>query len=216
MTEKKSNHPQNENGKGRSAQERHGSPATPPSRPAGRLNIRPGTRRLTQISLLGALALAISGVELLIPPLPMLPPGAKPGLSNIVTMYAAGSVGLAPALGIALIKGIFAGVTRGLTAFLMSTCGGLLSTLVMGLLLKIRKRPLGLVGVGIAGAVTHNAAQLGVAALLTTPAVAAYAPFLLVFSLATGAVTGLILRAALPALARLGGSALFMEKEDPP
>lgn len=167
------------------------------------LNIRPQTRRLTQLALLGALALVISGLELMIPPLPMLPPGAKPGLSNIVTMYASSSVGLVPALGIALLKGIFAGVTRGFTAFLMSTLGGLLSTLVMGLLLKCKAKPFGLVGVGIAGAVTHNAAQLGVAALLTTPSVVAYAPVLLIFSLVTGTVTGFVLRAALPALKRL-------------
>ena len=140
---------------------------------------------------------------MLIPPLPMLPPGAKPGFSNIVTMYAAGSLGIVPALGIALIKGIFVGVTRGFTAFLMSTCGGILSTLVMGCLLHIEKRPFSLVGVGIAGAVAHNAAQLGVAAVLTSSAVVAYAPFLLLFSLITGTVTGLILRAVLPALNKI-------------
>ena len=118
-------------------------------------------------------------------------------------MYAAGSLGIIPALGIALIKGLFAGFTRGFTAFLMSTCGGLLSTLLMGYLLHMKKRPFGLVGIGIAGAVAHNAAQLGVAALLTTSAVVAYAPFLLLFSLITGTATGLVLRAVLPALNKI-------------
>ena len=162
-----------------------------------------GSLRILPQTLLCALALAISGVEMLIPPLPMLPPGAKPGFSNIVTMYAAGSLGIVPALGIALIKGIFAGVTRGFTAFLMSTCGGILSTLVMGCLLHIEKRPFSLIGVGIAGAHAHNAAQLGVAVVLTSSAVVAYAPFLLLFSLITGTVTGLILRAVLPALNKI-------------
>lgn len=151
------------------------------------------------LGLLGALALTLSGLELLLPPLPMLPPGAKPGLSNIVTMYAASALGLPSALALALLKGLFAGVTRGATAFLMSTCGGLLSTLVMGLMLKWGKG-FGLIGVGVAGALSHNAAQLGVAALLTTGAVVAYLPFLLLFALLTGTLTGLILRAALPAL----------------
>ena len=169
----------------------------------GVLHIRPQTQKLTRLSLLCALALAISGLEMLIPPLPMLPPGAKPGFSNIVTMYAAGSLWIIPALGIALIKGLFAGFTRGFTAFLMSTCGGLLSTLLMGYLLHMKKRPFGLVGIGIAGAVAHNAAQLGVAALLTTSAVVAYAPFLLLFSLITGTATGLVLRAVLPALNKI-------------
>lgn len=166
----------------------------------GPWNIRPQTKRMTLTALLGALALVLSSLELLLPPLPMLPPGAKPGFSNIVTMYAAGSVGLLPALGIALIKGIFAGVTRGFTAFLMSTCGGLLSTLAMGLLLRWKGQPFGLIGVGIAGAVAHNAAQLLVAILLTSPSAIYYAPVLLVFSVVTGTATGLILRAVLPAL----------------
>lgn len=169
----------------------------------GQLNIRPATRRVAFLGLLGALALALSGLELLLPPLPMLPPGAKPGFSNIVTMYAASSVGLGPALVIALIKAVFAGVTRGFTAFLMSASGGLLSTLVMALLFRLKRKPFGLLGVGIAGAVSHNAAQLVVAACITTGAVWYYLPFLLVFAVVTGSVTGLILRAALPALERV-------------
>lgn len=171
--------------------------------PNKQLNIHPATRRVAFLGLLGALALALSGLEMLLPPLPMLPPGAKPGFSNIVTMYAASGVGLGPALVLALLKGVFAGVTRGFTAFLMSTCGGLLSTLVMALLLRRQKRPFGLVGVGIAGAVSHNAAQLCVASCLAGAVVWYYFPFLLMFAVLTGTVTGLILRAVLPALEHL-------------
>lgn len=166
-------------------------------------NRDPAARRVAFLGLLGALALALSGLEMLLPPLPMLPPGAKPGLSNIVTMYAASGVGLGPALVIALLKGVFAGVTRGLTAFLMSTCGGLLSTLVMAFLLRPKKRPFGLVGVGIAGAVTHNAAQLCVASCLAGGVVWYYLPFLLVFAVLTGTLTGILLRVTLPVLEHL-------------
>lgn len=171
--------------------------------PKSQLNMNPATRRVAFLGLLGALALALSGLEMLLPPLPVLPPGAKPGFSNIVTMYAASSVGLGPALVLALLKGLFAGVTRGFTAFLMSTCGGLLSTLVMAFLFRGKKRGFGLVGVGIAGAVSHNGAQLCVAAFIVSGAVWYYVPFLLVFAVLTGTVTGLILRTALPALERL-------------
>ena len=66
--------------------------------------------------LLAALALALSFLEGLLPPLPFLPPGAKLGLSNIVTMYAAGTLGLPYAVFLALLKGGFALLTRGAVA----------------------------------------------------------------------------------------------------
>ena len=52
------------------------------------------TLRLTTLAVLGALAIVLSALENLIPPLPMMPPGAKLGLSNIVTMFAAGHLWL--------------------------------------------------------------------------------------------------------------------------
>ena len=86
--------------------------------------------------LLAALALALSFLEGLLPPLPFLPPGAKLGLSNIVTMYAAGTLGLPCAVFLAVLKGGFALLTRGAVAGCMSLAGGLFSTVCMWLLLK--------------------------------------------------------------------------------
>lgn len=170
---------------------------------AGRLQIRPATQRLALTAVLGALALVLSALEMMIPPLPVLPPGAKLGLSNIATMYASGSVGLLPALAISVIKGLFAGVTRGVTAMLMSLAGGVVSTLLMALMLHAKSSPFGIMGVGIGGALAHNAGQLAVALLLTTPAVVYYVPWLLVFSVLTGILTGFVLKAILPVLQKL-------------
>lgn len=47
------------------------------------------TERIALIGLLGALALVLGILENLLPPLPGMPPGAKAGLSNLVTMFAA-------------------------------------------------------------------------------------------------------------------------------
>ena len=88
-------------------------------------------RRAAELGIFAALALVLSFLESLLPPLPMMPPGAKLGLSNIVTMFLASSQGLVPALLIALLKGLFAGVTRGFTAMVLSLAGGMLSTCVM-------------------------------------------------------------------------------------
>lgn len=167
------------------------------------LNISPHTQRIAFVGILTALALALSALELLIPAIPVLPPGAKLGLSNIVTMYAAGAVGLGPALAIAVVKGLFSGLMRGFTAMMMSLAGGVASTFVMWLLLKVRKNPFGLVGLGVGGALTHNAAQLLVAAVLTTPAIVYYIPWLIIFGILTGILTGLVLKTVMPLLNKL-------------
>lgn len=152
--------------------------------------------------LLAALALALSFLEGLLPPLPFLPPGAKLGLSNIVTMYALTALSLPAALGITAVKAVFA-LLRGGSAFLMSAAGGLLSTLVMALCLRLFRGKMGDIGIGIAGAVAHNAGQWLMALLLIGPAVLAYAPWLLLMALATGMVTGLTLHLLLPAIGKL-------------
>lgn len=152
-------------------------------------------------AILCAQALALSFLEGLIPPLPFMPPGAKPGFSNIITMFAAGSIGLPTAIAITLVKGGFVFVTRGMTGAVMSISGGLLSVVAMYLLLKYAKNFLGLTGISIICALCHNCGQLVAASFITgTPNIIYYAPALAVFGAVTGAVTGLILRAVMPAL----------------
>ena len=158
-------------------------------------------RFLAVNGLLGALALVLSALEMMLPAMPFLPPGAKLGLSNLATMYAVGSTGLLPALCIALIKGLFAGMMRGMTAMLMSLAGGFLSTLVMWAVFRCRQ--LGMMGVGILGALAHNAAQLFTAFLLTSAAVFWYAPILVLFSLISGTLTGILLRVIMPVLHKI-------------
>ncbi len=163
--------------------------------------------RVAFTALLAALALALSFLEGLLPPLPMMPPGAKLGLSNLATMYAAGSLGLPSALFLAVFKGVFALVTRGGMSGLMSLSGGVVSTVVMWLLLKKANASLGVVGV--CGALAHNAAQLCAAYFLTSTSVAFYVPFLLVFGVLTGLLTGLGAQAdaeALGAAAKISGA----------
>lgn len=157
--------------------------------------------RVAFTGLLAALALSFSFLEGLIPPIPVLPPGAKLGLSNIVVLYAAGSLGLPTALFLACLKGGFALLTRGVTAGLLSISGGVLSALVMWLLLQKTRASLSLVGV--CGALSHNAAQLCAAWLLTSAAVVFYLPFLVLFGVLTGLLTGLVLKLTLPPLQRI-------------
>lgn len=152
-------------------------------------------------AILCAQALALSFLEGLIPPIPFMPPGAKPGFSNIITMFAAGYLGLPQALTVTVIKGAFAFVTRGFTAGIMSLSGGLLSTLAMWILMKSANEKLGLAGISVICAVCHNAGQLAAATVITgTKEIVYYLPALAVFALITGTVTGFILKAVIPAL----------------
>lgn len=153
--------------------------------------------------LLAALALAFSMLEGMLPPLPGMPPGAKLGLSNIVMMYAAGTLGLPWALALALIKGGFALLNRGAAAGVMSLSGGLLSTVCSWALLS--KTRAGLALTGVCGALAHNAGQLLTALALTGPAVLAYGPVLALASVGTGVLTGTVLKVSLPPLRRVSG-----------
>ena len=155
-------------------------------------------------AILCALALSLGFLEGLIPPLPLFPPGAKPGFSNIITMFAAGSLGLPSAAAIALVKGLFAFVTRGATAGIMSLSGGLVSALAMYLLMRYATKFLGMVGISAVSAVLHNMGQLTAAVFITgTADVINYAPALVVFGVITGALTGIILGSVMPALQKL-------------
>ena len=156
--------------------------------------------KIALTSVMCALAIALGFCENLIPALPFFPPGAKPGLSNIVVMFAAGNLGLPYALAITLVKGGFAFVTRGATAAFMSLSGGILSTVVSFLLLKYGAKKLGLTGISVISALSHNGGQLAASVIITGSKMTAYyAPALALFGVITGILTGVILRAVLPA-----------------
>lgn len=160
--------------------------------------------RTALTAILCALALALSFLESLLPPMPFLPPGAKPGFSNIITMFAAGNIGFSAATTVALVKGGFAFVTRGFTAGIMSLSGGILSAAAMYLLMRFAKKRLGFIGISVISALCHNIGQLFAAVFITgTASIMLYAPALAVFGVATGAVTGVVLRAVMPALEKM-------------
>ncbi len=161
------------------------------------------TYKIALFGVLSAVALTLSYLEGLIPTVAFMPPGAKMGFSNIATMFAASSMGLVSALAITFIKALFAGITRGVTAFFMSLCGGILSTVTMYLLFKLSKKT-GYMAIGIICALVHNFGQL-IVAIITAGnlSVLGYAPVLLISGTVTGAVTGTVLRAVMPALERV-------------
>lgn len=172
------------------------------------------TKKLTLLSLLSALALVLGFMEnMLLPDIPFLPVGAKPGLSNIVTMFTASFYGFSGAVYITLIKGLFALITRGATAAIMSLCGGVLSTAVMCLMIEKEGKNLSYIGIGVLSASVHNLGQLFAACFITgTASLLSYGKYLLVFGLITGFVTGTVLEVSLPRI-KVTINQIFKEKE---
>ncbi len=157
------------------------------------------------LGILGALALVLSFLEnTLLPDLPLLPPGAKLGLSNIVTTLSGVLLGAPSAFAIVFLKALFAFVTRGATAGLMSLSGGLLSAAGLVLLLRLQGKTLTFLGVSVVCAALHNLGQLLCACALTgTMSMLNYGKYLLLFSLITGTLTGVMLNLVMPRLFKL-------------
>ncbi len=115
-------------------------------------------RRLTTDAILISLSLILFLVESLLPPI-FLPPGAKFGLANVVSLAALYLLSETDALIILLarifLSGIFAGSP---TVIFFSLSGGLLSLAAMILLKRTGK--FSIVGVSAAGGFFHNVGQI--------------------------------------------------------
>ena len=159
------------------------------------------TITITRTAMVCAVAIVLSYIEMILPDLPFVLPGMKLGLSNIATMFALCAMNLPSALAVCFAKAVFALLMRGVTAFLMSLCGGILSTVVMYLVLRCKH--FGFIGVGIAGAFCHNLGQILVAYLYTDSTVFAYFSVLAIASLVTGSVTALTVYIILPKVLKL-------------
>lgn len=148
------------------------------------------TKQLTTMALLTAIALAIHVAEAQIPPLIAIP-GVKLGLANIITVYAAFSIGGGAATMILiariLLGSMFGG---GVMSMMYSLAGGvlcLLITLVLRKILTVKQ----IWVAGVMGAVAHNIGQILVAVVVTgTPSIVSYLPILLISGVITGTFTG--------------------------
>lgn len=179
------------------------------------MKTRNPAQKAALLGVFGALALTLSFLEnTLLPDLPLLPPGAKLGLSNIVTVFCGSLFGAPAAFALTALKALFAFVTRGATAGLMSFSGGLLSAAVLWALLKHIGKTVSYLGVGVACAAAHNLGQLLMSVCLTgSPALLSYGKYLLLFALLSGTLTGLMLCVLVPRLRRSEGFS-NMEKKD--
>ena len=146
-------------------------------------------KKVPLYAMLVALAMIFSYVEALLP-ISFGVPGMKLGLANLIVVIGLyllkpGEVLLISVLRIVLVGYLFG---NGMS-IVYSLAGGLLSFVLMALLRKIKG--FSMIGVSIAGGVSHNVGQLLVAAfVLESGAVFYYAPVLLA-GLVTGTLIGI-------------------------
>ena len=147
------------------------------------------TRRVAFFGLAASLALLLSYVEFLLPPLFVAVPGIKVGLPNIVILYVLYSMGWRDAVLVSLVRICLSSLLFGnMMTLAYSLAGALLSLAMMGLLKKTDL--LTTVGVSVAGGVSHNLGQIAVAMLLlNTPQIAFY---MIVLSV-TGTIAGIVI-----------------------
>lgn len=170
------------------------------------------TKKIAVIAVLTALAVVLHLFEALIP-IPFPIPGVKLGLANIVTLLALVLFDFKTALIIALLRTVLGSLLSGTLlniAFFLSFSGAITATCVMAILLHLAlflalHSDYNLLGISIAGAAAHNLGQLAMAALLIRhTGIFYYLPIMLLSSVPTGLLTGILLRELLKYLKSSG------------
>jgi heptaprenyl diphosphate synthase len=158
-------------------------------------------RKIAYYGLFSALALLMGYVEMMIP-MPIAVPGIKLGLANVVVVLTLYFMDAKSAAFISLLRVLLSGLLfSGFSGFLYSMAGAIVSLIVMILLQKIKK--FSIVGVSIAGGVSHNVGQILVAcAVVQNAKLLYYFPWLLVAGVVTGFLIGIIVQYCLGYLRR--------------
>ena len=145
------------------------------------------TKRITYLSLLIAIAIILGYLETFIP-INFGIPGAKLGLANLIGLIALYRFGFRDALIITLLRVfIIASVFTNYYMFLYSLSGALLSLVIMVLLKKTKL--FSTLIISISGAIFHNLGQILVALIFYG---FNYLPYLIILSLITGSVIGIL------------------------
>ena len=147
-------------------------------------------KKLAALALLTALGLGAFLIESMFPP--MFFPGAKMGLSNIISLFALVLYGLPEALLVVVARTVLGSLFAGnFSLLLYSLTAGVVSTAVSRLLLLAFPR-VSLLCVSVFSAVVHNTVQLLVYCALTqTTLIFSYLPYLALLGVLAGVIVGL-------------------------
>ena len=148
-------------------------------------------KKIATSALMIALAMILSFVESQIPSFFPIP-GIKLGLANIAVIFALYRLSIKDAIVVSLIRVVVISTLFGtLLTLAYSLSGAVLSLLIMVLLKKSDR--FSIVGVSVAGGISHNIGQIIMAIILMHNSVISYyLPFLIISGIVTGVVIGLV------------------------
>lgn len=157
------------------------------------------SKKTAYLGLFTVLAMAFSYLETIIP-INFGVPGIKLGLSNIVILSVLFLFSVKEALLVNIARIILAGFLFGnMYGILYSLAGGIVSLLIMWLVKKIKS--FSIYGISIAGGVSHNIAQLIVAAcIINNLKISMYGPVLIISGFITGIIVAYIAKFILKAV----------------
>lgn len=151
------------------------------------------TKKIAKLSMLLAISVVLSLIESIIP-INGLIPGMKLGLANIVILFSLYMFSFKDALYLSILRVFLVGILRtGIFSitFFFSLSGALLSLISMYLVKKFTK--LSIVGVSVIGSIFHSVGQIIIAIIfLSNTSLIYYLPILLITSVVTGVIVGII------------------------
>ena len=161
------------------------------------------TKDITIIGILTAMSVVIAIIESYFTFALDFIPGLKLGLANIVIIFALYKYNFKTALIISLVRVFIVALVRtgfGFN-FFFSLLGAIFSIIAMTL---ARKTKLSIIGISVIGSISHSIGQVLIGMfLLNNSNVIYYLPYLLLFSIPTGIIIGIIAKKLLDGTKKL-------------
>ncbi|UUX33942.1 Gx transporter family protein [Fundicoccus culcitae] len=157
------------------------------------MGVKSSNRMMVYIATLAAQAVIIGLLERFIPSPFSFAPGAKLGLSNLISVIAIFTLPFKYSIQVVLLKFILTALLGGtLSTFIYSFAGGMLSYFMMLLTKQLGPKRVSVIGISILGGVMHNVGQLSAAALMARSwSVLNYLPVLSISGILAGFAVGI-------------------------
>ena len=151
--------------------------------------MRSKTRKIALLGVLTSVALVLSYLEVMLPPISTAVPGIKMGLPNIIIIFMLYKFGLKEAVTVSLIRVFIVALLFGnIMTLAYSVAGAVLSLGLMTLFKRINL--FSQIGVSIIGGISHNLGQILVAIFLFDTIQIGY--YMIVLSI-TGTIAGVLI-----------------------
>ncbi len=151
--------------------------------------MRNKTKKIALLGVLTTLALVLSYLETLLPPLSTVAPGIKIGLPNIVIIFLLYRFGVVETVVVSIMRVFIVALLFGSVMTLAySFVGAILSITLMKLMMKTKL--FSEVGVSVVGGISHNLGQILVAIFLFDTVQIGY--YMIILSI-TGTIAGVVI-----------------------